>query len=86
MLDFDFMDPPPRGALVKSMELLLALGALDVRTGDLTYPTGQWQILCGADFVPSSKQYVGEGIELHLKGMWGGMHSGCCCYPGSLNV
>ncbi|GAB4816131.1 hypothetical protein N2152v2_003177 [Parachlorella kessleri] len=55
VLEFDFMDPPPRGALVKSMELLLALGALDVRTGDLTYPTGQ----CGAAAVLFDKQFVG---------------------------
>lgn len=40
VLGFDFMDPPPRPALLRSLELLLALGALDPRTGDLTQPTG----------------------------------------------
>lgn len=39
VLGFDFMDPPPRAALLRSLELLLALGALDSR-GDLTQPTG----------------------------------------------
>lgn len=39
VLGFDFMDPPPRAALLRSLELLLALGALDSR-GDLTKPTG----------------------------------------------
>lgn len=39
VLGFDFMDPPPRAALLRSLELLLALGALDSR-GDLTQPVG----------------------------------------------
>ncbi|KAL4442503.1 hypothetical protein ABPG77_005087 [Micractinium sp. CCAP 211/92] len=39
VLGFDFMSPPPRAALLRSLELLLALGALDSR-GDLTQPTG----------------------------------------------
>lgn len=39
VLGFEFMDPPPRAALLRSLELLLALGALDSR-GDLTQPTG----------------------------------------------
>ena len=39
VLGFDFMDPPPRAALLRSLELLLALGALDSR-GELTKPTG----------------------------------------------
>lgn len=43
VLGFDFMDPPPRAALLRSLELLLALGALDAR-GDLTKPTGS--LLC----------------------------------------
>jgi HrpA-like RNA helicase len=41
VLGFDFMDPPPRAALLRSLELLLALGALDPR-GHLTKPTGGW--------------------------------------------
>eukprot|EP00887_Chlorella_sp_A99_P005931 scaffold29.g5931.t1 len=40
VLGFDFMDPPPRASLLRSLELLLALGALDPR-GELTKPTGQ---------------------------------------------
>ncbi|PRW45383.1 ATP-dependent RNA helicase dhx8 isoform A [Chlorella sorokiniana] len=40
VLGFDFMDPPPRAALLRSLELLLALGALDTR-GELTKPTGE---------------------------------------------
>lgn len=39
VVGFDFMDPPPRAALLRSLELLLALGALDAR-GDLTQPVG----------------------------------------------
>ena len=42
VLGFDFMDPPPRAALLRSLELLLALGALDPARGDLTTPTGGW--------------------------------------------
>ncbi|KAL4447805.1 hypothetical protein ABPG75_005024 [Micractinium tetrahymenae] len=41
VLGFDFMDPPPRPALLRSLELLLALGALDSQ-GNLTKPTGGW--------------------------------------------
>lgn len=41
IIGFDFMDPPPRPALLRALELLLALGALDSRTGELTTPTGQ---------------------------------------------
>jgi ATP-dependent RNA helicase DHX8/PRP22 len=36
---FDFMDPPPQGAVIRSLELLYALGALD-STGQLTPDTG----------------------------------------------
>jgi len=35
VLGFDFMDPPPRAAVIRSLELLLALGALDAQ-GSLT--------------------------------------------------
>jgi ATP-dependent RNA helicase DHX8/PRP22 len=37
---FDFMDPPPQGAVIRSLELLYALGALD-STGQLTPDTGE---------------------------------------------
>ncbi|KAL6782327.1 hypothetical protein ACKKBG_A06370 [Auxenochlorella protothecoides x Auxenochlorella symbiontica] len=39
VLGFDFLDPPPAPALVRSLELLLALGAL-TREGDLAHPIG----------------------------------------------
>eukprot|EP00741_Cyanophora_paradoxa_P004375 tig00000796_g4246.t1 len=39
-LSFDFMDPPPKEGLVRSLSLLLALGALDAR-GRLTQPLGK---------------------------------------------
>lgn len=39
-LSFDFMDPPPKMALLRALELLLALGALDSR-GNLTDPMGK---------------------------------------------
>lgn len=39
IIHFDFMDPPPKAALIRSLELLLALGALD-RQGQLTKPLG----------------------------------------------
>ena len=39
-LSFDFMDAPPRLALLRALELLLALGALDPTTGSLTTPMG----------------------------------------------
>lgn len=40
VLGFDFLDPPPAPALVRSLELLLALGAL-TREGDLAHPIGE---------------------------------------------
>ena len=40
VLGFDFMDPPPRAALARSLELLLALGALDMQ-GELTPSAGR---------------------------------------------
>ena len=46
VLKFDFMDPPPRAALLRSLELLLALGALDSR-GELTETTGGCLCVCG---------------------------------------
>ena len=36
VLGFDFVDPPPRASLLRAVELLLALGALDAATGGLT--------------------------------------------------
>ena len=39
VLHFDFMDPPPREAVVRSLELLYALGALD-DTGKLSSSLG----------------------------------------------
>jgi len=36
VLGFDFLDPPPRGALLRAVELLLALGALRATDGALT--------------------------------------------------
>lgn len=41
VLGFDFMDQPPRASLLRSLELLLALGALDSR-GELTKPLGRF--------------------------------------------
>lgn len=38
-LTFDFMDPPPKAALLRALELLYALGALDVK-GNLTQNIG----------------------------------------------
>lgn len=35
LLRFDFMDPPPSEALIKALELLYALGALN-KNGELT--------------------------------------------------
>jgi ATP-dependent RNA helicase DHX8/PRP22 len=45
---FDFMDPPPQGAVIRSLELLFALGALD-STGQLTPDTGEqlWRCVAG---------------------------------------
>ncbi|KAG2440784.1 hypothetical protein HXX76_003640 [Chlamydomonas incerta] len=39
VLGFDFMDPPPRTAILRSLELLFALGALDT-SGKLTEEVG----------------------------------------------
>eukprot|EP00198_Chlamydomonas_reinhardtii_P001306 XP_001690641.1 DEAH-box nuclear pre-mRNA splicing factor [Chlamydomonas reinhardtii] len=39
VLGFDFMDPPPRTAILRSLELLFALGALD-NSGKLTEEVG----------------------------------------------
>eukprot|EP00877_Chromochloris_zofingiensis_P014727 jgi/Chrzof1/9508/Cz04g05220.t1 len=39
VVEFDFMDPPPKAAIVRSLELLYALGALDT-SGNLTNPSG----------------------------------------------
>ena len=39
VLGFEFMDAPPRAAMLRSLELLLALGALDMQ-GNLTPDTG----------------------------------------------
>lgn len=39
-LSFDFMDPPPKAALLRALELLAGLGALD-RNGALTPSVGQ---------------------------------------------
>lgn len=36
VLGFDFVDPPPPAALLRAVELLLGLGALDAATGALT--------------------------------------------------
>jgi HrpA-like RNA helicase len=38
-LRFDFMSPPPPEALIRSLDLLYSLGALD-QAGQLTVPTG----------------------------------------------
>lgn len=35
LVEFDFLDPPPHDMLVKGLELLYALGALN-QTGNLT--------------------------------------------------
>jgi ATP-dependent RNA helicase DHX8/PRP22 len=40
VLSFDFVDAPPRAALLRALELLLALGALEPATGALTEPLG----------------------------------------------
>lgn len=40
VVGFDFMDRPPAAAVVRSLELLLALGALDAATGALTAGVG----------------------------------------------
>ena len=40
VLNFDFLDPPPRAAVIRSLELLHALGALDSK-GNLTEPVGR---------------------------------------------
>ncbi|KAG2496731.1 hypothetical protein HYH03_005143 [Edaphochlamys debaryana] len=40
VLGFEFMDPPPRAAILRSLELLFALGALDA-AGKLTEQVGQ---------------------------------------------
>ncbi|PNH05818.1 putative pre-mRNA-splicing factor ATP-dependent RNA helicase [Tetrabaena socialis] len=40
VLGFDFMDPPPRAAILRSLELLFALGALD-GSGNLTDEVGK---------------------------------------------
>ncbi len=40
VLNFDFLDPPPRAAVIRSLELLLALAALD-KSGKLTDPVGR---------------------------------------------
>lgn len=50
-LKFDFMDPPPKGSLLRALELLLALGALDIN-GRLTKPLGAFHAnIC---FCPSA--------------------------------
>jgi ATP-dependent RNA helicase DHX8/PRP22 len=41
VLSFDFVDAPPRAALLRALELLLALGALEPATGALTEPLGR---------------------------------------------
>eukprot|EP00803_Ostreobium_quekettii_P003672 evm.model.scf_66EXC.15 EVM.evm.TU.scf_66EXC.15 scf_66EXC:132143-139773(+) len=40
LLGFDFMSPPPQAALMRSLELLYALGALN-KEGCLTHPVGE---------------------------------------------
>mmetsp|Transcript_23886 Transcript_23886/g.45405 ORF Transcript_23886/g.45405 Transcript_23886/m.45405 type:complete len:582 (+) Transcript_23886:1331-3076(+) len=40
VLNFEFMDPPPREAVLRSLELLYALGALD-DTGEISNPLGR---------------------------------------------
>jgi len=40
VIGFDFLDPPPRAAVARALELLLVLGALDPR-GQLSRPTGE---------------------------------------------
>lgn len=42
VLGFDFLDPPPQASLVRSLELLLTLGALG-KDGKLTDPVGERQ-------------------------------------------
>jgi HrpA-like RNA helicase len=37
VLNFDFLDAPPRAAILRSLELLYALGALDSKVGVCTY-------------------------------------------------
>ena len=61
VVGFDFMDPPPRAALLRSLELLLALGALDAR-GDLTQPVGvhrprgrRWGCRCAVGATAASR-------------------------------
>ena len=43
VLGFDFMDRPPMSALLRALELLYALGALDSQ-GDLTEPLGKHMV------------------------------------------
>ena len=43
VLGFDFMDRPPVSALLRALELLFALGALDSQ-GDLTEPLGKHMV------------------------------------------
>lgn len=43
VLGFDFMDRPPVSALLRALELLFALGALDSQ-GDLTEPLGRHMV------------------------------------------
>jgi ATP-dependent RNA helicase DHX8/PRP22 len=41
VLSFDLPDPPPRAAVARALELLLALGALDASSGALTREVGR---------------------------------------------
>ena len=61
VLDFDFVDPPPVAAIVKALETLIALGALDT-DGELSKPLGRQMAALPLDPMPArallaSKRY-----------------------------
>lgn len=52
VMDFDFIDPPPAGAILKALEILLALGAVRA-DGELSDPLGKQMAVLPLDPMPA---------------------------------
>lgn len=52
VMDFDFIDPPSTGAILKALEMLLALGAID-SNGDVVEPLGRQMAALPLDPMPA---------------------------------
>ena len=67
VLSFPFVDPPPRAAVLRAHELLLALGALD-RSGRLTAGVGSRMAELPVEPMYAKCLVSAEGMGTGIKG------------------